>query len=118
MAQVRIALRADAPFIVQSQLAMALETEALTLDLDTVRAGVNAVFDTPTRGFYLLAERDAAPAACMLVLSEWSDWRNRDVWWLHSVYVLPEQRRAGLFRALHAEVHDGITEGRPVEIVP
>jgi GNAT superfamily N-acetyltransferase len=104
MAQVRIALRADAPFIVQSQLAMALETEALTLDLDTVRAGVNAVFDTPTRGFYLLAERDAAPAACMLVLSEWSDWRNRDVWWLHSVYVLPEQRRAGVFRALHGEI--------------
>jgi GNAT superfamily N-acetyltransferase len=104
MAQVRIATRSDAPFLIQSQLAMALETEHLTLEPDTVHKGVHAVFDTPARGFYLIAEPNGLPGACMLVLNEWSDWRNREVWWLHSVYVLPEQRRAGLFRALHAEV--------------
>ncbi|MGQ0636293.1 MAG: GNAT family N-acetyltransferase [Planctomycetaceae bacterium] len=31
---------------------------------------------------------------------EWSDWRNGDIWWLQSVYVLPEYRRQGVFRAL------------------
>jgi ribosomal protein S18 acetylase RimI-like enzyme len=31
---------------------------------------------------------------------EWSDWRNGDIWWLQSVYVSPEYRRRGVFRAL------------------
>jgi GNAT superfamily N-acetyltransferase len=104
MTQVRMAARSDAPFLIQSQLAMALETEQLTLDPDTVHKGVHGVFDTAGRGFYLVAEVGDVPCACMLVLNEWSDWRNREVWWLHSVYVVPAQRRAGLFRALHAEV--------------
>jgi GNAT superfamily N-acetyltransferase len=120
MIQVRTATRADARFIIESQCAMALETEALTLDPDTVHKGVHAVFAEPAhqvtgaptasqsphsgRGFYLVAENAGAPAGCMLVLHEWSDWRNREVWWLHSVYVLPASRKTGVFRALHAEV--------------
>jgi GNAT superfamily N-acetyltransferase len=101
---VRLSARDDASFIVASLIAMALETEELVLDTDTVRQGVAALFDHPDRGFYLIAD-DAKmqPSACMLVLSEWSDWRNREVWWLHSVYVRPEERRAGLFRQLFAE---------------
>ena len=83
---------------------MALETEQLTLDAETVQRGVHGVFDTQGRGFYLLVEVGGVPCACMLVLYEWSDWRNREVWWLHSVYVLPERRREGLFRTLHTEV--------------
>lgn len=31
---------------------------------------------------------------------EWSDWRNGEIWWLQSVYVLPEFRRQGVFRSL------------------
>jgi ribosomal protein S18 acetylase RimI-like enzyme len=31
---------------------------------------------------------------------EWSDWRNGDIWWLQSVYVHPDFRRQGVFRAL------------------
>ncbi|HUG92553.1 MAG TPA: GNAT family N-acetyltransferase, partial [Planctomycetaceae bacterium] len=31
---------------------------------------------------------------------EWSDWRNGEIWWLQSVYVVPEHRRQGVFRAL------------------
>ncbi len=39
-----------------------------------------------------------------MVTCEWSDWRNGDWWWLQSVYVAPDARRSGVFRALHAEV--------------
>jgi ribosomal protein S18 acetylase RimI-like enzyme len=35
---------------------------------------------------------------------EWSDWRNGMFWWIQSVYVLPEARRGGVFRALFRHV--------------
>ena len=37
----------------------------------------------------------------LLVTFEWSDWRNRMVWWVQSVYVAPDARRTGVFRALY-----------------
>ena len=38
---------------------------------------------------------------------EWSDWRNGWFWWIQSVYVVPQARRRGVFRALfrHVEEH-------------
>lgn len=106
MKRIREATLADLDFVVRAQLAMAAESEELELDLATVQAGVRGVLDRPDRGFYLVAEVDGRARGCMLVLSEWSDWRNREVWWLHSVYVVPEARREGLFRALHAHVSE------------
>ena len=35
-----------------------------------------------------------------MITYEWSDWRNGNIWWVQSVYVKPEFRRAGVFRAL------------------
>lgn len=32
---------------------------------------------------------------------EWSDWRNATFWWIQSVYVTPECRRQGVYRAMH-----------------
>ncbi|MBN2012653.1 GNAT family N-acetyltransferase [candidate division KSB1 bacterium] len=92
----------DIRFIAESQVAMAYETEAMALSLDVVLAGVQHIFDEPDRGFYVLARTidDNAPIACMLVLNEWSDWRNCDVWWLHSVYVVPAFRGEGVFRKM------------------
>jgi GNAT superfamily N-acetyltransferase len=39
--------------------------------------------------------------AQLMITFEWSDWRASDVWWIQSVYVHPEYRRKGLFRALY-----------------
>jgi GNAT superfamily N-acetyltransferase len=36
-----------------------------------------------------------------MITFEWSDWRCADVWWIQSVYVHPDHRRQGLFRALY-----------------
>jgi GNAT superfamily N-acetyltransferase len=104
MPEIRRAIVTDLPFIVESQLAMALETEDLTLDPARVEAGVRHVFEHAAKGFYLVATVHGDEAGCMLVLPEWSDWRNGEVWWLHSVYVRPEARGAGVFRAMHADV--------------
>ena len=101
---IRPANRLDTPVLVEWNAAMAWETERKRLDRARLSLGVTAVFDEPRRGFYLIAEREGLPVGCLLVTYEWSDWRNGDFWWVQSVYVAPEARRMGVFRALYAEV--------------
>lgn len=101
---VRDATDADIAFLTDANAAMALETERKVLDRDTLQRGVHAVFAQPQRGFYLIAQRGSRVVGCLLVTREWSDWRNGDWWWLQSVYVVPEARRSGVFRALYSEV--------------
>lgn len=102
--RIRDARASDLNALVAFNAAMALETENKTLDPLVLRAGVAKVLDEPARGFYLVAEIEGAVAACLMVTFEWSDWRNGDWWWLQSVYVAPEYRRHGVFRALYMEV--------------
>lgn len=101
---IRPAVAADIPALCVWNAAMAWETERLELDAAVLERGVRGVFERPQRGFYLVAERDGVAVGSLLVTFEWSDWRNGDYWWIQSVYVAPQARRAGVFRALHAEV--------------
>jgi ribosomal protein S18 acetylase RimI-like enzyme len=101
---IRDATSTDVDILVQFNAAMARETEAKTLDPAILKAGVAAVLTEPRRGFYLIAEHAGEIAGCLMITYEWSDWRNGDWWWLQSVYVRPENRRDGVFRALYAEV--------------
>ena len=95
----------DAADIVAFQLAMARETEELELDAEVVARGVRAVFDRPSRGRYFVAEDGGEVIASLLITYEWSDWRDGDIWWVQSVYVHPDHRKVGAFKALyrHAE---------------
>lgn len=93
----------DLDVIVRFNRAMARETEGRELDPDTLRAGVNALLSDPLRGRYWIAERDGEVAGQLMITYEWSDWRNGEVWWIQSVYVRPEDRRSGVYRALHRE---------------
>ena len=98
---IRPARPADAPFIVDANCRMALETEDLALDRPTVELGVAAVLQDSTKGLYFLAEENGRPVGQLMVTFEWSDWRNGNLWWLQSVYVAPEFRRQGVFTALY-----------------
>ena len=101
---IRPATSRDLDRLVEWNAAMAAETEDKTLDRAVLAAGVDAVLDEPGRGFYLIAERDGEAVGSLLVTYEWSDWRNGDFFWIQSVYVTPEARRSGVFRALYAAV--------------
>ena len=101
---IRRAAPADFAFIAESNVAMALETEGLALDAARVRAGVGAALADSALGFYLVAEVDGRLAGQLMVTFEWSDWRNGLWWWIQSVYVRPEFRRRGVYRALHRHV--------------
>jgi ribosomal protein S18 acetylase RimI-like enzyme len=101
---VRAATIADVDAIVAFNAAMAIETESKTLPPEILRAGVDAVFADPRRGFYRIAEVGGIVAGCLMITFEWSDWRNGDWWWLQSVYVKPEFRRRGAFSALYGDI--------------
>ena len=98
---VRKAVAADSVSIVEFQIKMASETENLELPEAIVTKGVNAVFDDPAKGQYYVAESDGMVIASLLITYEWSDWRNSNVWWFQSVYVVPGFRRQGVFRKMY-----------------
>jgi len=99
--QVRAGLAEDVPVLVDFQLRMARETEELELDLDTLTRGVEAVFTDPRKGAYWVAERGGQIVGGLLTTFEWSDWRNGTILWIQSVYVVPEERGRGVYRALY-----------------
>ena len=107
---IRRATSDDSTFIVESNIAMASETEGLALKEDVVRSGVAAVLANDSLGFYLVAEIDGALAGQLMVTYEWSDWRNGLFWWIQSVYVRREFRRRGVYRALHRHVAEAAQE--------
>jgi ribosomal protein S18 acetylase RimI-like enzyme len=106
MIEIRKAKPDDLEYIVELQVQLARQTEALELDREIVRQGVRGVFDEPTRGTYWVAvEPGAKPAGrilgVLLAIPEWSDWRNATVLWIHSLYIVPEARRQGVFKKLY-----------------
>lgn len=94
----------DARDIIGFQLAMARETEELELDPDILTRGVEAVFADPNRGRYFVAEHDGRVIGSLMITYEWSDWRNGVVWWIQSVYVLPQFRGRGVYAGLYEHV--------------
>jgi ribosomal protein S18 acetylase RimI-like enzyme len=104
MIEIRKAIQDDLPSISEFQIKMAWETERLALSHETVTNGVKAVFDKPSKGQYWVATNNDKVIASLLITYEWSDWRNTDIWWFQSVYVIPEFRRKGVFRKMYSHI--------------
>ena len=98
----------DVDTIVTFNAAMAQETEQRNLDVVRLREGVRALIASPGHGFYIVAEHRHANGTQvvgqLMITYEWSDWRNGVFWWVQSVYIPPEWRRRGVFRALHHHI--------------
>lgn len=97
----RLANPGDSTQIINFQIALAKESEGLALDPILVRQGVEAVYNNPSRGKYYVAEKDTEVVACLLIIEEWSDWRNGLFLWIHSLYVKEGFRRRGIFTGLY-----------------
>jgi GNAT superfamily N-acetyltransferase len=94
----------DALEIVEFQIAMARETEEFDLDRATCTRGVRAVFADPTLGRYFVAAAESRLVASLMITLEWSDWRDGVVWWIQSVYVVPELRGQRVYAGLYEHV--------------
>ncbi|MBE9511610.1 MAG: GNAT family N-acetyltransferase [Bacteroidetes bacterium] len=101
MITVRKGKQNDEKTIVDFQIRMAKETEQIDLNRDTVINGVNAVFNDPGKGIYFVAESGDKIIASLMITFEWSDWRNGNIYWIQSVYVLPEFRKKGVFKTMY-----------------
>jgi GNAT superfamily N-acetyltransferase len=102
----REATSTDIERIVAFQVAMAEETEQLRLDRSVCTPGVAAVFSDPSLGRYYVGETDGTVIASALITYEWSDWRNGTVWWIQSVYVVPEARRQKIYAGLYSHLQN------------
>jgi GNAT superfamily N-acetyltransferase len=110
MILIRKAIPDDAQAIIEFQVNMAWETEKTALDRETVTKGVNAVFSDPDKGEYYVTQTEGRVVASLLITYEWSDWRNCNVWWFQSVYVVPEYRRQGIFRKMYKFIKEKAEE--------
>jgi GNAT superfamily N-acetyltransferase len=110
----RAAQASDRDVIVDFQVAMARETEEVTLDRDVCTKGVAAVLAHPSLGQYYVAETDGRIIASLLLTYEWSDWRNGEVWWIQSVYVIPEKRGQRVYAGLYEHVKRLAEAGKSV----
>ena len=110
MITIRRALSEEFTEISEFQERMALETENLILNASTVQKGVSAVLADPSKGLYFVAEADGLVVGSLLVTYEWSDWRNGQVLWIQSVYILPEYRNKSIFSRLYNHIKQQVQE--------
>ena len=105
---VRDARPDDRPVIVDFNARLARETEAKALALDVLSDGVDRALADPDRLRYWVAEDGpGGPVVGQAAATrEWSDWRNGWIWWFQSVYVHPDHRGQGVFRALFRHIRD------------
>jgi GNAT superfamily N-acetyltransferase len=109
---IRRATVADAEVVAEFNRLLAEESEGKALDQAKLGPGVRAGLEDPHKSVYYLAEEDGGVLGQLAVTFEWSDWRNGWFWWIQSVYVRPEARRRGVFRALFEHVQ-GLARAEP-----
>ena len=93
-----------APAIARFQVDMAMESEGYALDYERTLKGVESVLQDDTKGRYVLAVIDGKPVASLMLTREWSDWNCCWYLWIQSVYVSPDYRKKGIFKAMYKEV--------------
>lgn len=102
--RIRHADEKDAETLIQFNIDLAKESEGKELLPKLISAGVHAILKNAEYGFYLVLEKNRKVVGCLMITTEWSDWRNGIFWWIQSVYVSPEHRRQGVFKALYERV--------------
>ncbi len=101
---IRIGEERDADVLIRFNRAIARETENVELPPDRIVPGVKTLLKNPDLGYYVVAEIDGVIVGALMVTLEWSDWRNGCFWWVQSVYVHPDHRERGIYRALYEHV--------------
>lgn len=98
--KIRIAKIDDAEAITEHNISLARESENIILNPKTVLAGVKALLADKNKGFYIVAEENNTIVGQLMITYEWSDWRNKQIWWIQSVYVQDEWRKKRVFTRL------------------
>jgi ribosomal protein S18 acetylase RimI-like enzyme len=103
---IRKAKLEDLERIVDFNIQMAKETEEKMITKNIIREGVKSILIDESKGFYLVAEEDKSPKILgqLMITFEWSDWKNKNAWWIQSVYVDKKYRNKKVFSKLYRKV--------------
>lgn len=93
---IRPAVVADSQTLVSFTIAEALDAERRSLIRTDVQRGVAGAFLTPPKARYWVVESAGALVASCSIVTEWSNFRGGDYWWIQSLYIVPEHRGKGL----------------------
>lgn len=102
---IREANKGDLAILVQNNQALAEETEALLLDKDVLREGIEQALKREECHYFVAVIGEKVVGQTMITY-EWSDWRNGIIWWIQSVYVLSAHRKQGIFRVLFKHIEN------------
>lgn len=105
----------DVPHLVKFQQEMAYETEGLQLASDNLRKGIETLLSQPEKGKYFVARINDKLAGCLMITSEWSEWRNASILWIQSVYVDKSFRRQGIYKALYNHIKKMVEDDNKYE---
>ena len=106
----------DIDTIVQFQADMAMESEGCVLNKEKVIKGVTAAMLDDSKGIYWVAKYEGRTIGSLMITREWSDWNNEWYWWIQSVYVTPEYRKQGVYKAMYQKVKDAAKENNVSQI--
>lgn len=93
---IRPAVIADSDTLVAFTLSEALDAERRALNRAEVQRGVAGAFATPAKARYWVVEAAGRLVASTSIVTEWSNFRGGDYWWIQSLYIVPEHRGHGL----------------------
>lgn len=106
----------DIDSIVQFQADMAMESEGCVLNKEKVTKGVTAAMLDDSKGIYWVAKYEGRIIGSLMITREWSDWNNEWYWWIQSVYVTPEYRKRGVYKAMYQKVKDAAKENNVSQV--
>lgn len=113
---IRPATAADLDVLVAFTLSEAWDAERRTLNPADVRRGVQGAFDSPPKARYWVLEVDGRVAASTSIVTEWSNFRGGDYWWIQSLYIVPEQRGRGLVDVILQHLVEQAKAGRALDL--
>ena len=96
----------DLNCIVNFTLNLAKETESKELNKEVVKKGVLKILEGEIQGEYFVCEINGEIAGQIMILYEWSDWRNGYFIWIQSVYVDSKYRNKGVFKTMFDHIKD------------
>lgn len=97
---IRKATLDDAESIAENNIKLALESESSKLTYKKTLNGVKSLIENPSKGFYIVTEENKSIIGQLMITFEWSDWQNKNIWWLQSIYVKKNFRKKGVFKKL------------------
>ena len=104
---IRPGTAADIDTLVVFTHAEAMDAERRGLDPGEARRGVEGAFAAVPKSRYWVVEGPKGGlVASASIVTEWSNFRGGDYWWIQSLYVTPEHRGQGLVDTLLAHLTD------------